>query len=217
MPDDVIKDFATIALTGVAPNVVTVPPSLPVRSIKDLIALAKARPGELNYGTAGTGSTNHLSVELFSAMAGVKLTRVAYKGTGPSVTALVAGETHLVFANSQSVGTQVKAGRLRAVAVTSSKPSALLPDLPTVAASGLPGYEAISIDGIWAPAKTPAPVVDRINQEVVRALNRADVKQRFLDAGVETAPSSPQELASMVRSELAEWGKVVKDAGIRVP
>jgi tripartite-type tricarboxylate transporter receptor subunit TctC len=214
VPYDPVRDFSTITLAVTSPIVIVVHPSLPVKSLKELIALAKARPGELNYAAGTIGASPHLATELFKAMAGINLVRVPYKGTGPSVIALVGGEVHLMFSGLGSVAPHLKSGRLRALAVATSRPSALVPGLPTVAAAGVPGYEAASIIGMFAPAKTPATIIHLLNQEIVRALNRADVKELFLNSGAEVVGSSPEEFAATIKSDMARLGKVIKDAGI---
>jgi tripartite-type tricarboxylate transporter receptor subunit TctC len=185
----------------------------PVKSIKELIALARARPRELNYAAGTIGASPHLSTELFNAMARVNIVRVGYKGTGPSVIALMGGEVHLMFAGLGSVAPHIKAGRLRALAVTSAQPSALAPDLPTVA-SFLPGYESASVACVFAPARTPAAIINRLHQEIVRAISKPEVKAMLFNAGVEVVGSSPEELAAMVKADMARMGKVIKDAGI---
>ena len=212
---DPVKDFAPISLTDRAPNVVVVHPSLPVKSVKELIALAKARPGKLNYAAASTGSSAHLAAELFKAMTGVDIVGIPYKGGGPSLNALIAGEVQMMFSPSGSSVPHIKSGKLRALAVTGAGRSPIFPELPTVAAVGLPGYESEAFVGMLAPAGTPAAIIKRLNQEIVQSLNRADVKQRFLSLGVETVGSSPQQFAARIKSEMAKWGKVIRDAGIR--
>ncbi|MBI3938829.1 MAG: tripartite tricarboxylate transporter substrate binding protein [Betaproteobacteria bacterium] len=215
VPYDPVKDFSPITWTTMAPNFLVVHPSLPVRSVRELIALAKARPGELNYATGPAGTTNHLSAELFRIRAGVNIVRVPYKGTSPALNALFGGEVHLMFAPAGGVAPHLKSGRLRALAVTSAKPSPLAPGLPTVAASGLPGYESVTMVGMFAPAGTPASLITFLNQEVVRVLNRADVKEKFFGAGVETVGSAPEAFAAAIRADMATMGKVITDAGIR--
>ena len=210
-----IGDFSPITLAAVTPLLLVVHPSLPVKSIKELIAWAKAKPGELNYASGISGSATHLPAELFKAMAGVNIVRVAYKGGAPAISALIGGEVQVMFATASGAGPHVNSGRLRALAVTSAQPSALFPGLPTVAASGLPGYDAASIMCIFAPAKTPAALVGRLNRDIVRVLNKADVKERFIKAGSEVVASSPKELAAAIKSDMATMGKVIKDAGIR--
>ncbi len=210
-----VGDFSPITLAAVTPLLLVVPPSLPVKSITELIALAKSKPGELNYASGISGSATHLPAELFKAMAGVNIVRVAYKGGAPAISALIGGEVQVMFATASGAGPHVNSGRLRALAVTSAQPSALFPGLPTVAASGLPGYDAASIMCIFAPAKTPAALVGRLNREIVRVLNKADVKERFIKAGSEVVASSPGQLAASMKSDMATMGKVIKDAGIR--
>ncbi len=215
VPYDPVRDFSPITLAIRSPNLIVVHPSLPVKSVKELIALAKAKPGELNYASGLTGSSSHLAAELFSSMAGVNIVRIPYKGIGPALTALIGGQVQLSFANASAVTPHIKSGKLRALAVTSPQPSVLFPGLPTVAASGLPGYESASIFGMFAPAKTPATLINRLNQETVRVLNRADMKERFFNVGVETVGSSPEDFAATMKSEMTRMGKVIKHAGIR--
>jgi tripartite-type tricarboxylate transporter receptor subunit TctC len=210
-----VKDFAPISMLAKTPNIVVVHPSLPVTSVKELIALARAKPGALNYGSGGTGSSIHLAVELFKQMAGVDITRIAYKGAGPALNDLLGGQVQMMFATAGSVTPHVRSGRLRALAVTSPQPSALAPGLPTVAASGVPGYEMEAIYALVAPLNTPAPIIKQLNRVIVQALDQADLKERFLNAGVEAAFGSPGDLAARFKSEIAAVGKLVKDAGIR--
>ena len=210
-----VKDFSPISLTVSTPTVLVVHPSVPVKSVKELIALAKASPGELNYGSTSTGNANHISAELFKAMAGVNIVRINYKGGAQAVNDLMAGQVHLQFGSAGVVMPWVKLGRLRALAVASAKPSALAPGLPTIAAAGLPGYESTASTALFAPAKTPAAIINRLNQEIVRALNRAEVKERLFNAAIEVVASSPEQLAATIKSEMATIGKVVKDAGLR--
>ena len=211
---DPAKDFAPISMVATNPNIVVVHASVAASSIKELIALAKARPGQLNYGAAGTGSSIHLAVELFKQMAGVDITRISYKGAGPAVNDLLGGQVQLMFATAGSVMRHVTSGRLRALAVTSAYPSPLAPGLPTVA-SALPGYEMVAIYALAAPLKTPAAIVRQLNQAVVQSLTDADLKERFLVSGMEAASSSPEVLAARIKSEIATVGKLIKDAGIR--
>ena len=214
-PYDAVKDFAPITLIGTSPNVLVVHPSLPVKSVKELIALAKASPGELNYASTATGSGNHLSAELFKSMAGVNIVRINYKGGGPLMIDLISGQVQLAFPTATTARPHVKSGRLLAVAVTSREPSALVPGLPTVAASGLPSYESVEIKAVLAPARTPAAIISRLNQEIVRVLNMPEVKERLFNAGVQPMSSSPDELAATMKSDMARLGKVIKDAGIK--
>jgi tripartite-type tricarboxylate transporter receptor subunit TctC len=215
VPFDPVRDFAPITLAAVSPSVLTVHPSLPVKSVKDLIALARARPGELNYGTSGQGSAPHLSAELFKSMAKVDIVRVNYRGAGAALNDLLAGEVQMTFGTTSSVVPHIKSRRLRALAVSSAKPSALLPDLPTLAQSGLPGYESISPAALFAPANTPRPIIDRVNKEVVQGLRRADAKEKLFNVGLEIVGSSPDELSARVKSDIVKWGNVIRDAGIK--
>ena len=209
-PYDVLKDFITVVVVGMAPNIVVVHPQVPVKSVKELIALAKAKPGQLNYSSAPVGAQTHLAGELFKSMAGVNIVRVVFKGNGPAVASAISGEVQVMFPNPPTAMTHIKSGRLRALAVTSTQPSALVPGVPTVAASGVPGYEVISMDFIFAPADTPAPIINRLNQEMVRALNRPEVKQKFFDTGVEVVGSSLQESVRRMTEDVAKWEKLIK-------
>lgn len=212
---DALQDFAPVTLVAITPNVLVVHPSLPVKSVKELIALAKARPGALNYSAGASGTTQHFSAELFKSMAGVDIVRIFYKGGAPATNALLAGEVQLAFNSASSVTPHVKSGRLRALAVTSAQPSALSPGLPTVAGAGLPGYESVTLTGVLVPAKTPVAIVSRLHQEIVRALNRDEVKQRLMSGGAEPVGNTPEEFARMIKSDMATVGKLIKDAGIR--
>ena len=214
VPYDPVRDFSAISQTDRAPTILVVHPSVAANSVKELIALAKARPGALNYGRATAGGPPHLSAELFKSMAGVNITSIPYKGGGPVVIALLGGEVQLMFAAVGSVASHVKAGKLKALAVTSPGPTALFPGLPAVAAT-VPGYEAAAMNGIYAPAGTSAAIINRLNRGIVQALNRLEVKEKVLAAGVEIVGSSPAEFAATVKSEMTKWGKVIKDAGIR--
>ena len=214
-PYDPVKDFAPVILTNRQPNILVVHPSLPARSVRELLALAKARPGELNYASTGTGSPNHLGPELLKSMAKVDIVRINYSSTGTAVTGLLAGQVQLMFANLAAMAPHVKSGKMKALAVTSAEPSILFPGLPTIAASGLPGYEAVSRLGAFAPARTSATIVTRLNQEMVKVLNKTDVKEKFFNSGIETVGSSPAQLTEKVKSEMARLGKVIKDADIR--
>jgi tripartite-type tricarboxylate transporter receptor subunit TctC len=209
-------DFSPISLIVRDVTVVSVHPSVPVKNIRELVALAKARPGELNYGSTGVGSTAHLSGELFKSLAGVNIVNVPYKGTAAALTGLVSGEVHMLVADVGSTMPHMKAGKLRALAVTSNSPSILAPGLATVSASGLPGYEMVSLTGIFAPSKTPAAIVNRLNQEVVRVLNMPEVKSRFLATGKEAMGTTPDELGNIIKTDMARVGKVIRDAGIKL-
>ncbi len=212
---DPVRDFAPISTVTLQPNMLVIHPSLPVRSVKELIALAKAKPAELNYATGSVGSATHLAAELFKSMAGISLTRIPYSGVGPALTALISGELQLIFSVTGGTLPHVKSGRLKALAVTTAKPSALVPGLPTIAASGLPDYEAVAINAVFAPAKTPAAIVARLNQEIVRAIHLPEVKEKLFNAGVEGVGSSPEQLAATIRSEMTRLGKVIREAGIK--
>ena len=212
---DPVKDFAPISLVATNPNIVVVHASVAATSIRELIALAKAKPGVLNYGSGGTGSSIHLAVDLFKQMAGVDITRIAYKGAGPAMNDLLGGQLQLMFATAGSVMRHVNGGRLRALAVTSAQPSALAPGLPTVAAAGLPGYEMVAIYALAAPLKTPAAIVNQLNQVVVQSLHDAELKERFLVSGMEAQSSATGALAARIKGEVATVAKLVKSAGIR--
>ena len=214
-PYDPAADFILITLPTAAPFFLYVHPSVPAATLRELIALAKARPGVLNYGSAGSGASNHLATELFKSMAGVDIVRVPYKGAGPAGIGLVANQVQLMFGSAPFGMTQVKSGRLRVLAVASAKPSALAPEIPTMVAAGLPGYEATFMSGLWAPARTPGALIQRLNAEVVRALNGTDVKDKLLNAGVEPLGTTPEQSIAIMTADIAKWAKVIKDAGIR--
>lgn len=207
---DALRDYAPISLLVTSPNVLVVHPSLPVKNVRQLIALAKARAGELNYSSGQSGSSSHIAGELFNHMAGVKIVRVAYKGQGPSMLALITGETQLSFPNAASATPFMKSGKVRALAVTTASPSPLAPGLPTVAASGLPGYESRAILGMFAPARTPAAIIEQLNAAIGHALAAPDVKQRLFDSGAEPIPGPPSELTAAIKSEMASTGKVMQ-------
>jgi len=212
---DPLRDFAPIAMTNLAPAVLAVHPSLPVKSVKELIVLAKARPGQLNYSSSTNGTASHLAGELFKALASVNIVRIAYKGAGLAINDLISGQVQMTFITATSVMPHVKSGRLRALAITSARPSELFPGLPTVAASGLPGYEATSSGALLAPAKTSEAIISRLNHEVVRFLGTPEARERLFHAGSEVVGSSPDELAAAIRTEMDRMRKVIKDAGIR--
>ena len=215
MPYDIVKDFSPITIVETFPFVVVVNPLLPVKSITELIALAKAKPGALNYGSGGTGSGTHLGPELFKSMAGVNIVRIPYAGAGPAVNGILSGEVQLTFLSPGTILPHVKSGKLRALAVTTAQPTSLAPGLPTVTASGLPGFETVSATAMWAPARTPTTVVNRLNQETIRILGSTDMKTRMLNSGSEPMGNSPIQAEAFLKSEMAKWGKVIKDAGIR--
>jgi tripartite-type tricarboxylate transporter receptor subunit TctC len=213
-PYDPVKDFAPISLVTTQPNLLVVTPSLPVKSVPELIALAKAKPGSLNYATSSTGAANHLAAELFKSMAGVNMVRIPYKGIGEATNDLIAGNVQVSFPGLGGIVPHIKAGRLKALAVTSLKRSAVLPELPSVAESGVPGYESVVINAVFAPAGTPQPVIDRLNRELVTFLRTPAAKQKFLSQGSEAVGSTPQELAETRKTDMVRLSKVIKDAGI---
>jgi len=215
LPYDPLRDFAAVSLVGTAPSLLTVHPSLPVKNVKDLIDLAKARPGQLNFVSAGVGTPPHLAGELFKNMTGVDMVHVPYKGGGPALTDLLAGQVGIYFSGISSVLPYVREGRLRGLAVTSAKRTAVMPDTPTIAESGLPGYEVGNWYAIVAPAATPGTVVTQLNREIVRALTVPAVKKRFLELAADPVGSTPGELAAYNRSEIAKWANVIKSAGIK--
>ncbi len=215
-PYDLLRDFSPVTLATKAPNVLVVHPSVAANSVVELIALAKAKPGVLNFATGSTGSSAHLAGELFKAMAGVNIVRIPYKGDGPAIIGLLGGQTQLMFVTAGSVLTHIKSGKLKALAVSGLQRSAVVPELPTISESGQAGYESGSAVVLFVPAKTPVAIIDRLNREIVRFLNNPETKQKFLaEAGADVIASSPQELAVWLKAELARWGKVIKDAGIR--
>jgi tripartite-type tricarboxylate transporter receptor subunit TctC len=209
------KDFAAVGRIGSAPTMLVVHPSLPVQSVPELIAYAKANPGKLNYGSAGIGTVGHLAGELFAKMAGIELTHVPYKGTGPAITDLLGGHIPMMFTPIPTAHGQAESGLLRALAVTSAQRSSLLPDLPTVAESGLPGYEAALRYGLVAPAGTPRAIVERLNKELRLALAAEDVRQRLAADGAEVLPSTPEEYAADIDREEATWSKAVNALGLK--
>jgi len=214
-PYDPVRDFAPITLVNRSPLFVTVHPSLPVKSVKELIALARARPGVLNYASDGGGGPPHLAAEMFKSMARVDIVGVRYKSGASQMADMVSGYVQLIFGNAAQVIPHIKSGRLRALAVTSAQPSPLAPDLPTVAAAGVPGYEIQSMTGVFAPAKTPAAIISRLNQEMVQLLRTDETKQKFLGINVEAVGTSADEFGAMVKSEIARMSKVIKEAGIK--
>ena len=213
---DHFRELAPITLTARAPNILVVHPSLPVGSVRELIAAAKAAPGTLNYASGVVGSSNHIAAELFKAMAGVDLVRIGYKGSGPALIDVMAGQVKMIFATVTSSLGHVKSGRLKALAITSAQPSPLAPGLPTIAASGVPGYAAEAIYGVWAPAKTPAAISSRLNEEIVKVLTTPQNRERFVSTGAEVVASTPQVFAAEIKAESTRLEKVFRSAGIRV-
>jgi tripartite-type tricarboxylate transporter receptor subunit TctC len=212
---DPVKDFMPVTTAVTLPNVIAVHPSLPVKSVRDLIALARARPGQLNYSSGQVGSSSHLAGEYFNMVARTRVVRVPYKGAGPAMIALLTGEAHVSFPNTASALPYVAQNKLKALAVATAQPSSLVPDLPTAAASGLPGYESKAVLAIFAPAKTPDAIIQRLNHEIGRALNDPEVKRRMFDSGAEVAAGTPAELAETMRADMALTGKLIAAAGIR--
>jgi len=215
VPYDALRDFAPVSQAVALPNVLVAHPSLPVKTVKELVAFARARPGQINFASAGLGTSPHLSMELFLSMTGLKMVHVPYKGSGPGVTDLVAGHVPLMMPNMLSALPHIKSGRLRALGVTSAKRASRASDIPTIAEAGVPGYEAVQWYGVLAPAGTPRPVITRLHAEVVRVLQQPDIRERFLSDGAEAVGSSPEEFAAFIRAETAKWAKVIKDAGLR--
>jgi tripartite-type tricarboxylate transporter receptor subunit TctC len=214
LPYDAVKDFAPVSLTAIVPNIVVVNNTLPVKTVKELIAYGKANAGKLSFGSPGIGSTGHLSSELFKSMTGVDMVHVAYKGSAPTLQDLMGGQLQLVIDNIPPYLPQVKAGKIRALAVTSAKRSPAAPELPTVAEAGVKGYDASSWFGLFAPAGTPSEVVAKLSSETQRILNMPDVRDRLLELGAQPAGNSPEEFAQFVQDEIAKWAKVIRNANV---
>lgn len=215
VPYDPMKDFVPISWVSRQPNLLVVHPSLPAKTVKEFIALVKARPGVLNYSAGGTGSSGHMAAELFKYMTKVDIVRINYKGQGPATNDLVAGQVQMTFGTSGAVSVHVKSGRLRALAVTSTEPSALAPGLPTLASSGVPGYEYEQMSGLFAPAKTPPAVLAILSQEVAKTLSRPEVKDRVFQSGAEIVAGSGERFGAKIREEVARMDKMIKAAGIQ--
>ena len=216
LPYDHVKDFAPLSRVAMVPNLLVAHPSQPYKTVKELIAYAQANPNKVNYGSSGNGSSIHLSGALFESMAKVQMTHVPYKGSAPAVSDLLGGQIAIMFDNMPSALQHVKSGKLRPLGVTSAKRSPELPDVPTIAEAGVPGYEATSWFGMFAPAGTPADVTAKLHGVIVKALADADVKKKISEQGAEPHPESPAEFAAFIKSETAKWGKVVKDSGASV-
>ena len=210
---DTVRDFAPIARAADATNILAVHPSVPARSVKELIAVAKLRPGELLYGSPQNGTAGHLAGELFNSLAGVKLVHIPYKGGAPAMIDLISGQLQLMFATTSTSVQHIRAGKLRALAVTTAKRAALVPELPTMIESGLPGFEVNNWYGLVAPAKTPAEVIAVLNRQVRTALEAPDVKEAMLKQGLDPAGGTPEEFGAYIRSELAKWSKVIRASG----
>jgi len=216
LPYDPVADFAPVTLAAAAPLLLVVHPKIPVTSVKELIAYAKTRPGELNFCSAGNGSGSHLAGELFNTMTGVKLTHIPYKGSGLAITELIGGQVQLMFAGIVPIDPHVKSGRVRSIAVTSAKRSVAIPQVPTIAESGLPGFEVVGWYGVLAPARTPHPVVARLHNEFVKILQTQDIRDRLLSEGAEPVGNTPAEFTAFIKTDIGRWAKVIKAAGAKL-
>jgi tripartite-type tricarboxylate transporter receptor subunit TctC len=215
VPYDTLRDFAPITLAQISPFVLLVHPSVPANSVKDLIALAKANPGSLNYGSAGNGSVSHFSTEQFKALAGVDVVHVPYKGAGPYLIDLVGGRLQMAFENLPTVWPHVRSGKLKMLAVGTKTRSALVPEMPTVVEAGVPGYESSTAFGVLAPARTPAAAIARLSKELMKILQSPDIKEKMTAEGVEAVGGTPEEYAAHIREELVKYARIVKAAGIK--
>ena len=216
LPYDALKDFAPLILAGNTQNVLAVRQDLPITNVKELLDYAKKNPGKLNYGSTGSGSSNHLSMELLMRMSDIKMTHIPYKGSAPATMALLAGEIDVLFDNIPNMLPQLKAGKVRPIAVTGTQRSVLFPTVPTVAESGVPGYEVNVWFGMQLPAGTPKPVIERINADITRILKEPEIIKRFRDQGVEVIASSPAAFGQLLQSEVVKWTQVIRDANIKV-
>ena len=216
LPYDTLKDFTGVIHAGATPNMLVTHPSVPVGSVKDLIALAKARPNQLTYASTGSGSSNHMSMELFKLMTATQITHVPYKGSAPALVDLIGGHVMMIFDNTPNVLPHVKGGKVKGIAVTSLKRSELAPEMPTVDESGVKGFEVNVWFGVVAPSGTPREVVMKLNTEINRIMNMPDVRQRFTNGGVTPVGGTPEQFTEHIRNEVAKWGKVVKATGARV-
>ena len=216
LPYDPVRDFTAVTLVGTVPNVLVVHPSVAAKNVKELIALAKASPGQLNFASAGNGTSQHLSGELFKTLAGVNMVHVPYKGTAPAMVDLIAGQVQLAFDNVTTIVPHIQAGKLRALAVTPARRTAILPDVPTVAEAGVPGYEASVWFGVFAPAGTPQPVIARLHAEILKALNTADLRARMVAMGTDISGMGPAEFQAFVRKEVPKWADVVRKANVKI-
>jgi tripartite-type tricarboxylate transporter receptor subunit TctC len=216
LPYDTLKDFAPVTLAASATIVLAAHPSIPVKSVKDVIALAKSKPGQLNFGSAGNGTVFHLVGELFKQQAGIDIVHVPFKGGGPTIVNLVAGQVSLAFETMLALSPHIQAGKVRALAVTGARRSAVMPALPTVAELGFPDIVAENWYGFYVPAGTPKPLIARLNAEIVKILRTQDVKERFLSQGTEVVGSTPEQLAEYIRNEMAKWSRAAKQAGARI-
>jgi len=216
LPYDPVRDFAPITLIVRVPNMLVVNPELPAKDVRELIALLKASPGKYSFASSGNGTSQHLSGELFKTMTGVEMQHIPYRGSPPALADVVGGQVAMTFDNITTAWPLVKGGKLRALAVTTAKRSPIAPDVPTLAESGLPGYEIGSWQGVFAPAGVSTEIVKRLNTEIVRIINAPDVRQKLVDMGAEPAPNTPEEFAAMVKAEVAKWADVVRKSGAKV-
>jgi tripartite-type tricarboxylate transporter receptor subunit TctC len=216
LPFDTLKDFAPITLVAETPHFIVVHPSVPAKTVSDLIALAKAKPGYLTFASAGSGSSLHLSGELFKSMSGIDIVHIPYKGAAPAVTDLLGGQVSMMFDTGPSALPHVRSGKTRALAVTTAKRSRLMPDLPTVVESGLPGYDVTTWFGLVAPSGTPREIVTKLNTEVVRILQTPEVKERLETQAADPVGNTPEEFAAIIKADIAKWGEVIKLAGVRI-
>jgi tripartite-type tricarboxylate transporter receptor subunit TctC len=214
LPYDTLRDFAPVILLSQQPNLWLVHPSLPVKSVKDLVAYVRARPGQINFASSGTGGSQHLAGELLKSMTGIDMVHVPYKGSPPALIDLLAGRVPVMTSTMPPALPHIRTARVRAIAVTSVRRSTALPDVPTVAESGVPGYEAIAWQGLVAPAKTPASVIARLNRELARILGESDIRAKLQELGFETMGSTPEQFAAYIQTEIAKWSKVIKAAGL---
>lgn len=215
IPYDPVNDLSPITLVAITTSVLVVHPSVPARTVADLISLGRTRPSGLSYGSAGTGSVNHLAGVLFNSMAGTKLVHIPYKGMGPAVIELMGGQIDLMFATMPGTLEHMKSGRLRPIAVATQQRSQVFPDLPTISESGLPSFEASAFFGFFAPARTPPEIVSKLQAEISKVLNSAEVKQLFLSQGADPGGGAPEEFAAFVRREITKWAGVLKKAGVK--
>jgi len=215
VPYDAVKDFAPVSQVVVLSNLMVSHPSLPARAVKELVAFARTRPGQINFAAGSVGSNPHLAMELFLSMTGLKMVHVPYKGQGPALIDLMAGHVSLSMANMLSALPHVKNGRLRAIGVTGAKRASVAPGIPTIAEAGVPGYEVVQWFGVLAPAHTPRDIIARLHVGIVRAVQDPAIRERFSGDGAETVGSTPEEFAAVIRADLSKWSKVIKDAGIK--
>jgi tripartite-type tricarboxylate transporter receptor subunit TctC len=216
LPYDTLRDFAPISMVALSPYVLVVHPSLPARNVKELIALAKAKPDQITYGSGGSGSSAHLTAELFNQMAGIKLREIPYKGAGPALQAVLSGESSLVFGNALTVKPHIESGRVRALGIASAKRSPSAPQLPTIAEAGVPGFRADAVLGLLAPARTPRAIIDRLNAEVHKVMRAPAAVEAMNRVGVDIELSTPEEFGRVIASEMERWGKVVRALNLKV-